>query len=142
MKTIANTVSYQYDDIDEAFPPADPGFKPFGSRVLIQIRTPKKTTKGGIIIIDEVRETEHYNTQIGKVIDVGVLAFHNRSTGEPWPEGAWFKVGDYVRVPKYGGDRWTRPTNDGEDEAIFVIFNELDVIGGATGDPRDIKAYL
>ncbi len=142
MKTLANMVSYNYDDIDEAFPPADPGFKPFGTRVLLQIRTPKKKTAGGIILTDDVRETEHYNTQIAKVIDIGVLAFHNRSTGEPWPEGAWFHVGDFVRVPKYGGDRWTRKTSDDKDEAIFVIFNDLDIIAGATGDPREIKAYL
>ena len=142
MKTIANTVSYQYDDIDEAFPAADPGFKPFGSRVIVQIRTPKRVTKGGIYVPDDVRETEHYNTQIAKVVAIGPLAFHNRSTGEPWPEGAWFRVGEFVRVPKYGGDRWSRPTADGEDEAIFVMFNELDVGAGATGDPREIKAYL
>lgn len=141
MKSIANTVSFTYESLDEAFPETDPGFVPFGSRVLLQIRTPKKKTSGGIIIIDEIRETEHYNTQIAKVIGVGVLAFRNRSTGEPWPEGPWFDVGGYVRVPKYGGDRWSRTTADG-DEAIFVIFNDLDIIAGATGDPTTIKAYL
>jgi co-chaperonin GroES (HSP10) len=141
MKSIANTVSFTYDSLDEAFPVVDPGFKPFGSRILLQIRTPKKKTSGGIIIIDDIRETEHYNTQIAKVIDIGVLAFHNRTTGEPWPEGPWFEIGSYVRIPKYGGDRWSRTTADG-DEAIFVIFNDLDVGAGATGDPTTIKAYL
>ena len=23
-----------------------------------------------------------------------------------WPEGSWCEVGDYIRVPKWGGDRW------------------------------------
>ena len=86
MKSIANTLSFAYDSLEEAFPETDPGFVPFGSRVLLQIRTPKKQTASGLYIPDDVRETEHYNTQIAKVISVGVLAFHNRTTGEPWPE--------------------------------------------------------
>jgi co-chaperonin GroES (HSP10) len=89
-----------------------------------------------------VRETEHYNTQIAKVIAVGSLAFKNRNTMEPWPEGSWCAVGEFVRVPRYGGDRWSVKTNNGEDEAILVIFNDLDLVGKVTGDPMAIKAFL
>lgn len=142
MQTIANKVSFDYDTIDEAFPPADPGIAPLGSRILLQIRSPKKKTRGGIILTDDVRETEHYNTQIAKVIATGSLAFKNRNTQELWPEGAWAHPGDFVRVPKYGGDRFSVRTADGEDEAIFVIFNDLDLIAKVTGDPTAIKAFL
>ena len=38
------------DAMAEAFPAVDAGIQPFGSRVLIQIRTPKKKSAGGIII--------------------------------------------------------------------------------------------
>lgn len=142
MKEIANAISFDYVSVDEAFPAADPGVIPFGSRVLVQIRTPKKRTRGGIILTDDVRETEIYNTQVAKVIAIGTLAFRNRNTMELWPEGSWCSVGDFVRVPRYGGDRWTVKTADGKDEAIVVIFNDLDLVGKVTGDPLSVKAFL
>ena len=39
---------------------------------------------------------------IGRVVEIGPLAFKNRETMESWPEGSWASVGDYVRVPKWG----------------------------------------
>lgn len=141
MQINANSVEFAYEGLDEAFPPCDAGVKPFGSRVLCQIRTPKTKTKGGIILSADVRETEHYNTQVAKVIDIGSLAFKNRNTMESWPEGSWCEVGDFVRVPRYGGDRWSVKTEGGE-EAIVVIFNDLDLVGKVTGDPLAVKAFL
>lgn len=142
MQELANKVDFGYASLDEAFPPCDPGIQPFGSRVLVQIRTPKQKTKGGIILTSETRETDAWNTQIAKVVSVGSLAFKNRTTMDPWPEGSWCQEGDFVRVPKYGGDRWTVKTTDGEDEALLVIFNDLDLVGKVTGDPLTIKAFI
>lgn len=142
MQELANKVDFGYASLDEAFPPCDPGIQPFGSRVLVQIRTPKQKTKGGIILTSETRETDAWNTQIAKVVSVGELAFKNRTTMEPWPEGSWCQEGDFVRVPKYGGDRWTVKTTDGDDEALLVIFNDLDLVGKVTGDPLIIKAFI
>ena len=127
--------------LQEAFPSADPGIVPFGSRILIQIRTPKTKTASGIIIDNGSRDTERWNTQVGKVVSVGALAFKNRNNMEPWPEGSWCGPGDYVRVPKYGGDRWEVPLAGGES-ALFVIFNDLDIIGQVTGDPLAIRAFI
>ena len=129
--------------LDEAFPSVEPGLVPFGSRVLVQIRSPKKTSQGGIILHNETRETEVWNTQIAKVHSLGPLAFKNRNTMESWPEGSWCKPGEFVRVPKYGGDRWKVPHGaNGDDEALFVIFNDLDIVGGVVGDPLAIKAFI
>lgn len=125
----------------EAFPDADPGITPFGSRVLVQIRSPKTKTASGIIIDNGSRDTEKWNTQVAKVISVGALAFKNRNTMDSWPEGSWCKPGDYVRVAKYGGDRWEVPMANGES-ALFVIFNDLDIIGQVTGDPLAIRAFI
>lgn len=122
--------------VEEAFPQADAGIKPFGSRILIQIRNPKQKTKGGIILSSNDIETEQDNTQVAKVIDMGSLAFRNRNTMEQWPEGAWCKPGDFVRVPKYGGDRWKK------DSVTFAIYNDLDIIGSVTGDPCEMKAFI
>ena len=127
--------------LDEAFPSVEPGLVRFGSRVLVQIRSPKKTSAGGIILHNETRETEVWNTQIAKVHSLGPLAFKNRNTMESWPEGSWCKPGEFVRVPKYGGDRWKVPHGN-EEEALFVIFNDLDIVGGVVGDPLAIKAFI
>ncbi len=129
------------DALIEAFPTADPGITPFGSRVLVQIRTPKTKTASGIIIDNGSRDTEKWNTQVARVVSVGALAFKNRNTMDPWPEGSWCTTGDYVRVPKYGGDRWEVPLSNGES-ALFVIFNDLDIIGQVTGDPLAIRAFI
>lgn len=129
------------DALAEAFPAVDAGVQPFGSRVLVQIRTPRKVTRGGIILSSETQDTERWNTQVAKVVGVGPLAFKNRNTQESWPEGDWCKPGDFVRVPKYGGDRWEVAINK-NDSAMFVIFNDLDIIGQVTGDPLAVKAFI
>ena len=135
------TAEVLIDSMREAFPEANPGIVPFGSRVLVQIRTPKTKTASGIIIDNGSRDTERWNTQVGKVVSVGALAFKNRNTMDSWPEGSWCGPGDYVRVPKYGGDRWEVPLPGGES-ALFVIFNDLDIIGQVTGDPLAIRAFI
>lgn len=136
-----NKVEFAYDGEEDAFPPIDPGVKPLGSRVLVQIRSAKRKTKGGIILAGETRDTEQWNTQVAKVRALGPLAYHNRTSMEPWPEGAWCRVGDYVRAPKYGGDRWSVLDKSG-DEVIFVLFNDLDIIGVVEGDPLAMKAFI
>lgn len=133
-------ISFTYDSLDDAFPPVDCAHQPLGSRVIVQIRRAKKQTSGGIYIPEEARKTEASNTQIAKVVSIGPLAYKNRNTMDPWPEGAWCEVGTYARVPKYGGDRWT--VKSGEDEIEFVMFNDLDILAKVTGDPTTIRAFI
>ena len=132
--------------MEDAFPDVEPGIDPFGSRILVQIRTAKKMTKareeGGIELTNETREAIAYNVQVAKVRAIGPVAFRNRTTLEAWPEGDWAKVGDFVRVPKYGGDRWERPIPGSDDMALFVVFNDLELVGKVTVDPRDIVAFI
>lgn len=134
--------SLAYESIDQAFPEVDPGLKPFGSRVLVQIRTPMKRTRGGIELPQESRETEMWNTQVSKVIALGPVAYHDRDTLELWPEGIWVQPGAFVRCPKYGGDRWEVPVPNSNDDALFVLFNDLDLGGEITGDPLAMVAFL
>ena len=135
-----NPISMAYDSIDDAFPDVDAGIIPFGSRVMVQIRRAKDKTTSGIYIPEEARKTEASNTQVAKVAAIGPLAYKNRNTMDMWPEGSWCQVGDFVRTPKYGGDRWTVKHNDEEIE--FVIFNDLDIIGKVTADPTTIRAFI
>ena len=146
MKTMTQTSDegrlYDYKSLEEAFPSVDPGLKPFGDRVLVQMRTPKKTSAGGIILVEESQETELWNTQVAKVIAVGPTAFRNQDTLESWPEGNWCKPGDFIRVPKWGGDRWQVPVPGTRDKALFVVFKELDLVGAVTVDPLSVVAYV
>jgi len=139
-------VEVQHVTLEDAFPAVDPELKPLGARVLIQFKqTPRKTTKSGIILVEETKETERWNTQVGKVIAIGPIAFKKRDSNEPWPEGAWAKAGDFVRVPKWGGDRIAVPFKnaDGEnDEALFAVFNDFELISEVTGDPLKVRAFL
>lgn len=143
MEFALNQVNFGYDSLEEAFPDVDPGVEPLGSRVIVQIRRTKSKTVGGIILPDEIRETDRWNTQIAKVVAYGPLAFHNRNTGKPWPEGDWVSRGDYVRVPKHGGDKWTVTHEDqyGKDEIMFLILDDLNLIARVK-DPLSVKAYL
>lgn len=134
------TMTYE-NAIAEAFPAVNAGIQPFGSRVLVQIRSPKQRTASGIILDSGTKDTEKWNTQIAKVVSVGPLAFKNRNTMESWPEGSWCKEGEYVRVAKYGGDRWEVNLPNGES-ALFVIFNDLDIIGRVEVDPLSIRAFI
>ncbi len=146
--SMSERVVLDYDSVDQAFPDLDPGLVPFGSRVLVQKRSPRTRLKSGLIVPDEVRETEFWNTQVAKVITLGPVAFKNRDTLEAWPEDDWAQPGAYVRVPKYGGDKWfvdvpeEEAKRTGVEKACFVLYNDLDLIGEITCDPMDVIAYL
>lgn len=161
--TNTNSLTFDYATMAEAFPECDPGLKPLGNLGVFQIRRPKKTSAGGIQLDAGTRSTEYYNTQVAKCISVGPLAFKTvrNVDGEEkifdWPEGPWFKPGDYVRVPRYGGDRYAVKATFKEtenmigggkadvtttEELIFAVFKVKDIQGVITGDPRVIKAYL
>ena len=132
--------------LEEAFPKVDPMIQPLGARVLVQLRAVKeKISSAGIVLPEETKETEKWNTQVGKVLAVGPIAFKKRDTNEDWPEGEWCKVGDYVRVIKWGGDRWEVDFTDEnglKGKALFTFFNDHELIGKITGDPRAIKAFI
>lgn len=133
-------------DLEWAFPAVDPGAVPLGGRILVQLRrTKKKTTGAGIILVEETKETEKWQNMVAKVLAIGPIAFKHRDTMQPWPEGTWVEVGDYIRVPKWGGDRW-EVNVPGEDEleepALFMVLNDHEVIAKLTGDPLAMKAFL
>ena len=142
---INDPVAFHKAEMEWAFPTVDPGNLPLGGRILVQLRrTKKKTTSAGIILVEETRETEKWNAQVAKVIKLGPLAFRNRETMETWPEGVWVKEGDFIRAPRWGGDRWEIPIPDqpDEDPALFMIINDHETISLVTGDPLSFKAFV
>ena len=144
--SVTNPEALSKAELDWAFPVVDPGAKPLGGRILVQLRrTKKKTTGAGIILVEETKETEKWNNMVAKVLMIGPLAFKNRDTMQPWPEGTWCEVGDYIRVPKWGGDRWEVKVpneDDLEDPALFMVLNDHEVIAKLTGDPLAMKAFI
>lgn len=141
-------------DLKDAFPEVDPGFEPFGSRVIVQIRSPKERSNL-IHLIDETKEAELWNTQIAKVRAIGPVAFKNRSTLETWPEGKWFEVGDFVRIPKFNQDKWiveieetvghnheNRTDIKTKKQVLFMLVNDLDILAKKIGNPLEVKAYI
>jgi len=127
-----------------AFPDVSPGQAPLGGRVIVQLRRIKKTT-GKIILVSETKETEKWQNMIGRVVAIGPLAYKNRDTMASWPEGSWVEVGDFVRVPKWGGDRWERnvPNEESQEEPVlFMTINDHEVIAKVTDDPLSFKAYV
>jgi len=128
--------------IDEMFPTIDPEFTPFGHRVVVQIRRVVNKTSSGIILSTGTKETEAYNGQVAKLISVGPLAFKKRTTGEEWPEGTWARPGDFVKVPRWGGDRWTVDLRDGLEPVMLAILSDADLIGAYTGDVTKVRSHL
>lgn len=136
----------EYLSEEEAFPNVKPLARPLGSLVQVMLRVPKLQTVAGLELFEpNERQTERDNMQVAKVIAVGPLAFRDRNTREYWPEGAWCKEGDYVRVPKFQGDYTVvsylrskvltdpdtgeRRTEDYEDRVVFAQFKDLALLG-------------
>ena len=112
----------------ECFPEIDPGIDVAGDRVLVQLRREKVTSKGGIILVDETRQTIKFNETVAKVVQVGPLAYKDPFTLEPWPEGAWCNVGDLVRTIKYGGDRFVIDAGDEGAPVVFITLQAREII--------------
>ena len=114
--------------LETAFPDVTPGVHPFGGRVLVQLRTVRSKTSHGIVLVEDTKTFNKSIAQLAKVIELGPLAYRSRDTMEPWPEGAWVEPGVYVRVPKYGGDRFEREIPGTDETAVFCIFNDHEII--------------
>lgn len=120
--------------LSEAFPEVEPGVHPLGTRVLVQLRTVRAKTAGGIVLVEDTKQFNKVTTQLGRVIRLGPIAFRNRETGQLWVEGVWARPGDYIRMPKYGGDRFDRKIPGTDDTAIFCLFQDHEII--AKVDPE------
>ena len=112
----------------ECFPEVDPGVDVAGDRVLVQLRREKTTSKGGIILVDETKQTLRFNETVAKVRQIGPLAYKSPDTLEPWIEGPWCKEGDLVRTIKYGGDRFVINPGDDGSAVVFITLQAREII--------------
>ncbi len=128
--------------MDEAFPKVNPGVAPLGGRILVQMRRSVKKTRSGIVLVEETSDTVKWNQQTARVVAMGPLAYRNRETLKPWSEGAWVEVGDFVRVPRWNGDRIEVRVKDSDEPVVFVTFNDHEIIALVTVDPLSQQEYL
>lgn len=140
--------------LEEAFPDVDPLCTALGNQVLVQMRRPKQRSSGGIILVDESKEMDESMIRVAKVIELGPIAYKNRDTQNPWPEGAWVKPGDFVRVPSFAGvDAWRvflrveTQLIKGEERDVpvfvkFALFNDYDIKARIKGDPQAVVDYV
>lgn len=146
---VSELLGVRYDErLAYSYPEADPPYLPLGKMIIVQLRTPGdfkiiKTSQGDkkILFADESKDMEKFNIQTGLVRSLGPVAYKNRLTLDEFPEGAWCKPGDFVRVPKYGGERVGVMLDD-KREAFFLTVNDTDVLGLVYSDPLAIKAIL
>lgn len=125
-----------------AFPDVDPPYGvPFGYLAMLQLRLPIKVSKGGILIPELEQDNERYRTQAALVRALAPQCFHDRQTGDPWKEGAWYTPGDFIRCPMYGGDRFDVeiPGAGGDAKVTFVFIKECDAVAPVMGNPLTIK---
>jgi len=127
---------------EELFPTVDPEFKPFGAKIMVQLRRVMAKSRGGILLTNDTTDTEAWNQQVGKVIYLGDLAYKSRKDSTTWPEGPWVQLGDYVRFARYIGDRITVPMADGGKPVTILLMNDHDVLGRYTGDVRKVRTYI
>lgn len=131
------------ESLENAFPDVDPGVKPLGQGVLVQIKNNAVRTNAGLILDQSSAQTEFDNTQVAKVIALGPVAYCNRETLKVWPEGHWCKVGDYVRIPLHTQAQrsWSLPVPGKDFRTTFTIIDDLQVVG-IQADPFYIRAFL
>lgn len=120
--------------IAQHFPEMDPGQLPSGQNIIVQIAKPVTKSAGGIILADETIQHQEWNEQTARVIALGPLAYHNPNTGEPYREGNWCEPGDFVRIPKWGGDR-----SRVEGQSLFITCRDRDVISVVLGNPLTFR---
>lgn len=121
MSTVVDNRSFE-----EVFPQVDPGVRPLGDRVLVQLRFVRTKSSGGIMIVDETKKDEKYNEVVALVRELGPLAYRHVETLAIYPEGLWCVPGDIVRTIKWNGDRFSVPYED--DFVHFVMVADREII--------------
>lgn len=117
--------------LEYAFPAIDPNHDAVGHKIVVQLRRPRRHI-GSLILPDEKIEELLAKMQVGKVVSIGPVCFKNRTTLEPWPEGAWVKEGDFIRIPMYGANTWFLDGPEGLSDTVqvkFALIQDHEILG-------------
>lgn len=97
--------------------------------VLIEIEKTERMSKGGIALPDDVVEADSLLTTVGKVVDIGPMAFKTKTPGghdyavhaDDVKPGAWVMVSRKIGVPiKFRDGRVCQLCNDYEILAVLT----------------------
>jgi co-chaperonin GroES (HSP10) len=137
-------MSFRSDEqyVKEHFPDVSPRVKPFGERVLVQLKVVRNKSAGGIVLVEETRDVNRENNVLARVVSLGPLAYHNRETQTEWPEGTWVKPGDVAFVPKWGGFRVQRKVPGTDEVVTFALFKDFEIIAGPECDFDELDQVL
>lgn len=113
-------------------------FPVFGDNILLRPYQPKENKIGSIMLPSKVAEDRLLLQNIGEVVKLGELAYHdpNLKPGEPrFPFGyfgrAWVKVGDWALYPRNAGQRL-------KYKGVEFLLIKDTMLLGAVADPKDI----
>mgnify|MGYP003349779103 CR=1 FL=1 len=100
MQEISNKVEFEYKDLDEAFPACDPGVLPFGSRVMVQVRTHRRPFGGNDAVDHGVtdRAIGRHLVRTQHAVEFCAQTFDGIAAGVIEPVGAKFHRNAAQRV--------------------------------------------
>lgn len=75
---------------------------PSGYKILIAMPQVKESTRGGVLLPDELKDREGIASILGCVIALGPDAYKD---DKKFPSGPWCKQGDWVIFRSYSGTR-------------------------------------
>lgn len=120
--------SFEDVQIDNAYPTINLPFKPIRGLVTVQFRTQRSRSATGGLIIPDQAKLDMWHDQVVKVLAIAdnSFAIRDADTGGfiGYKEGPWFKVGDYVRIPKHGVDIMYHQLSPEELENVKTISEE------------------
>lgn len=107
-------------------------------RILVEPYKPPETTEGGIILSEDVIKTSTMLSTIGRIIDMGDLAFREKTkSGLALNEdGNLPEEGDWILFSSQAGRRVY--LRDGRE---FVILNDDEILG-VIGNPSLYKQWI
>lgn len=128
------------EELKQFFPDVTIDMEPVADIICCQIKMPKRKM-GSIILVDEAKDYDRWNTMVAKVVKLGPLAFKDANTGQDWIEGKWADVGDYVVIPKYGSVKFAVKVDGYEDKCLFAFLRCKDIRAKITGNPLEVDEY-
>lgn len=111
--------------------------RPVGWRILVEPVEIKRETAGGILLAEEAVKAQEFLRYIGKVVDMGHLAFSDDKFRHHPKEPAvrWCAPGQFVAFGKYAGQEVI--VNVGDEQKRFRLLNDDEVLA-VVDDPAAI----
>jgi|TARA_R110000803_G_scaffold28535_4_gene65895 chaperonin GroES len=103
--------------------------QPAGYRLLLKPRDVSNTTRGGIILTDELVEHAKFSCVVSQIVSMGPDCYKDHTKAQT----EWAKVGDWVLTGKYVGLKFVY------EKETYSVINDDEVIA-IVPDPSKISA--